>query len=157
MRWLLTIGVVAGLVAALYAGAIVAANVGVDVALFRWVPGLPPPQGLTACQKTEHFSRALAAYNEAKRAVSRSDLRAADDALNRGIADFGNFYEPSHYKEILDDTGLYLGAAQWNERRGKLKFAVLEKCRVLSSRLEMCGEVERGNKIYHLGPVLSRC
>ena len=157
MRWLATICVAAGLVVALYMGAIVAANIGIDVALFRWLPGLPPPQGLTACQKSEHFLQALAAYKEAKRAVSRSDLRAANNALDRGIAVLGRFYEPSHYHEILDDSGLYLGAPQWEDSRGHLKSAVMGKCIVLQSRLEMCGEVERGNKIYHLGPLPSRC
>ena len=156
MRWLITISIAAIVIVGLYAGAIVAANRGVDIIDLAWLPGATHlPEGLTSCERSPRFQSAFREYENAAKQVKALNYRDASQGLDRGLADLGNSYESKW--PVFDDTGEHLGVAHMYEHMGKIELAVREKCSVLRDRLETCGEIKQGNKIYHLGPLPSRC
>lgn len=76
----------------------------------------------------------------ADRATARRDGRAANAALDAGLAALGNAYASP---PTLDDTGMHLVLATVEQRKGRFAKAALLKRRVLMERLQLCGGAVR--------------
>lgn len=100
---------------------------------FGCATALPTKTGqLEGCMKSEHYAKAMSAYDLGVSALGRGDFKLASSLFDEGIERLASTYL---YDRLIDDTGMKLVLAKSEERRGALENAANIKNRVLESRL----------------------
>jgi len=93
---------------------------------------------LTACASprcadtgTYDLSKKLLAQGTSE--LAKKDFSAANKTIRRGLEVLGNSYSSD---DVIDDTGLKLSAADYNDANGKHEIATEMRQRMLASRLK---------------------